>query len=184
MTAFMRTIEDTYAVPAFDYRALHDFSLANPDAFWRSVWTFTGIRGDIGEHVVADYDRMPGAQFFPEARLNFAENLLRRTDDDAAIVFNGENRVHRTMSARELRREVARFAAALRLHGVSVGDRVAGFVPNLPEAVVAALAAAAIGAVWSSCSPDFGVQGVIDRFGQIEPAILVAADGYFYAGKT
>src|SRR5215203_4696474 len=78
MTAFMRTIEDAYAVPAFDYRALHDFSLANPDAFWRSVWTFTGIRGDIGEHVVADYDRMPGAHFFPEARLNFAENLLRR----------------------------------------------------------------------------------------------------------
>ena len=122
---------------------------------------------------------MPGARFFPDARLNFAENLLRRTGDDAAIVFKGEDGRSRTLSWNELRRDVARFASALRKHGIGAGDRVAAFIPNIPEAIVAAL-----GAVWSSCSPDFGVQGVLDRFGQIEPRILITADGYFYGGRT
>jgi acetoacetyl-CoA synthetase len=183
LTAFMQHVEKTCGIATSNYRSLYEFSITNPEAFWRSVWTFTGVLGTMGERVVDGFERMPGARFFPDARLNFAENLLRRTDGDAALVFNGENRVHRTMSARELRREVARFASALRRHGVTAGDRVAAFVPNVPEAVVAALGAAAIGAVWSSCSPDFGVQGVVDRFGQIAPRILLAADGYFYAGK-
>ena len=135
----------------------------------------------MGARVVEDVDRMPGARFFPDARLNFAENLLRRTDDRPALVFKGENRVAALTALRAAARPWP-FAAALRRDGVVAGDRVAAFIPNIPEAIVAALGAAAVGAVWSSCSPDFGVQGVLDRFGQIEPRLLITADGYFYAG--
>ena len=184
MTAFRRAVEQRWQVALADYRALHDFSIRRADAFWQSIWEHCGIRGAMGERIIDDPARMPGARFFPDARLNFAENLLRRDDAAPAIVFNGENRVRQVLSASELRRDVRRFARALRRHGVGRGDRVAGFIPNLPQAVVAALGAAAIGAVWSSCSPDFGVPGVLDRFGQIEPCILVTADAYFYAGRT
>ena len=184
ITAFRRAVEQRWQVALADYRALHDFSIRRADAFWQSVWEHCGIRGSMGERIIDDPARMPGARFFPDARLNFAENLLRRDDAARAIVFNGENRVRQVLSASELRRDVRRFARALRRHGVGRGDRVAGFIPNLPQAVVAALGAAAIGAVWSSCSPDFGVPGVLDRFGQIEPRILVTADAYFYAGRT
>ena len=184
MTAFRRAVEQRWQVALADYRALHDFSIRRADAFWQSVWEHCGVRGSMGERIIDDPARMPGARFFPDARLNFAENLLRRGDAAPAIVFNGESRVRQVLSASELRRDVRRFARALRRHGVGRGDRVAGFIPNLPQAVVAALGAAAIGAVWSSCSPDFGVPGVFDRFGQIEPRILVTADAYFYAGRT
>jgi acetoacetyl-CoA synthetase len=184
ITAFRHTLEHRWRVSLRDYATLYQFSLERPDAFWSSVWDFAGIRGSKGAHVTQGFDRMPGARFFPGARLNFAENLLRRDDDGPALIFNGENQVHRTVSARELRRDAGRFAEALRRAGIKAGDRVAGFVPNLPEAVIAALGCATIGAVWSSCSPDFGVQGVLDRFGQIQPRVLVTADGYFYGGKT
>ena len=183
ITAFRHTLEHQWRVSLRDYAALHQFSLDQPDEFWSSVWDFTGIRGSRGGRVTERFERMPGARFFPGARLNFAENLLRRTDDGPALIFNGENQVHRTVSARELRREVGRFADALRRAGIQAGDRVAGFVPNIPEAIVAALGCAAVGAAWSSCSPDFGVQGVLDRFGQIQPRLLVTADGYYYGGK-
>jgi acetoacetyl-CoA synthetase len=127
---------------------------------------------------------MPGAEFFPDARLNFAENLLRRRDERDALVFQGEGRVRRRMTFRELYDAVSRMAQAFRAAGLAPGDRVGGYVPNVPEAIVAALAAHCIGAVWSSCSPDFGVQGVLDRFGQIEPRLLVSADGYFFRGEA
>ena len=126
---------------------------------------------------------MPGAQFFPDARLNIAENVLRQSGSGPALIFNGENQRRRTIGHDDLRAEVGRFASALRAAGIEPGDRIGGYIPNLPEAIIAALGAAAIGAVWSSCSPDFGVQGVLDRFGQIEPRVLVASDGYFYGGK-
>jgi acetoacetyl-CoA synthetase len=184
ITAFRHTLEHQWRVSLRDYAALYQFSLDRPDEFWSSVWDFTGIRGSRGGRVTEHFDRMPGARFFPGATLNFAENLLRRTDGGPALIFNGENQVHRTVSARELRRDVGRFADALRRAGIQAGDRVGGFVPNIPEAIVAALGCAAAGAVWSSCSPDFGVQGVLDRFGQIQPRLLVTADGYFYGGKT
>jgi acetoacetyl-CoA synthetase len=183
ITAFMRLVEQRWNVSAADYRSLYDFSLRRPEAFWQSVWTFADVRGTMGARVVDDIERMPGARFFPDGRLNFAENLLRRSDDDPAIVFRGENGTERSLSAGELREAVGRFASALRNLGVVAGDRVAAFIPNIPEAIVAALGAAAIGAVWSSCSPDFGVQGVIDRFGQIEPRVLVTADAHIYGGK-
>jgi acetoacetyl-CoA synthetase len=127
---------------------------------------------------------MPGGRFFPEARLNFAENLLRYSDDQLALVFRNERGTRKALSYRDLHDEVARVAAGLRAAGVVTGDRVAGFLPNLPETVIAMLAAASLGATWSSCSPDFGVHGVIDRFGQIAPKVLFTTDGYFYAGKT
>jgi acetoacetyl-CoA synthetase len=183
LTGFMRAVERRWGVAIPDYPALYDFSLARTDAFWTSMWEFGGVIGTMGERVVEHPERMPGARFFPDARLNFAENLLRRTDDGPAIVFNGEQRVRQTLSAAELRTAVGRFARALRREGIRPGDRVAGFLPNMPHAVVAALGSAAIGAVWSSCSPDFGAQGVLDRFGQIEPRVLVSADAYFYGGR-
>ena len=126
---------------------------------------------------------MPGARFFPQARLNFAENLLKFDDGEPALVFRNEAGARRVLSYRELRQEVARIADGLRAAGVEAGDRVAGFLPNLPETTIAMLATASLGAIWSSCSPDFGVHGVLDRFGQIAPKVLFTADGYFYAGK-
>jgi acetoacetyl-CoA synthetase len=181
-TRFLRTVEQAGHISDPTYQNLYEFSVTRPEAFWSGVWDFTGVRGSKGTRILDAPERMPGARFFPEARLNFAENLLRRKDDSPAIVFSGEEGVQRSLTARELRREVGRCAAALRNAGVVSGDRVAAFIPNIPEAVVAALATAALGAVWSSCSPDFGVRGVLDRFGQIEPRVLICADGYFYGG--
>ena len=183
ITAFARTLERQSGAAFLDYRSLYDFSLFQPETFWQSFWTFTNVRGTMGERVVEGFDRMPGARFFPDAHLNFAENLLRRTDDRPAILFTGESGAQRAVSGRELYLAVGRFAAALRDRGVVAGDRVAAVIPNIPEAVVAALGTAAVGAVWSSCSPDFGVQGVVDRFGQIEPKVLITADGHVYAGR-
>jgi acetoacetyl-CoA synthetase len=184
MTAFQRAVEARWDIPCPDYRSLYDFSIRCPDAFWRSVWEFAEVRGAPGEQTVADAGRMPGARFFPDARLNFAENLLRRSDSAPAVLFNGESRVRRSLSWSDLRTQAGRFARGLKREGIGPGDRVAAFVPNLPEAVIAALGTAAVGAVWSSCSPDFGAQGVLDRFGQIEPRILLTADAYCYGGKT
>ncbi len=171
---------------SFDsYDALHRFSTQSPAEFWSGLWDFAGVVGDKGKPpYLTDAGKMPGAQFFPDARLNFAENLLRRKGSDEALVFWGEDKVKRRLTSDELRDEVARAAAAFREAGVTVGDRVAAILPNMPESIAATLAAASMGAVWSSCSPDFGVQGVLDRFGQIEPKVLIASDGYYYAGKT
>ena len=184
LTAFMREVEARFGVAVPDYAALYAFSLDRMSDFWRLLWEFADVAGAMGERIVAHPERMPGARFFPDATLNFAENLLRRRDDDIAIIFRGEGRPARSLTWAALYGEVAAFARALRAHGVRPGDRVAGYIPNLPEAVIAALGAAAVGAVWSSCSPDFGVRGVLDRFGQIEPRVLVVTDGYVYAGKT
>ncbi len=167
-----------------DYSTLHAWSIAHPEEFWTSVWEFGEVRGEMGSTVVIDREKMPGAQWFPQARLNFAENLLRRRDKTNALVFWGEDKVRGRASHAELHRAVAQTAAALRAMGVVKGDRVAAYLPNLPAAVVAMLAAASIGAIFSSASPDFGVQGVLDRFGQIEPKVLFACDGYWYNGKT
>jgi acetoacetyl-CoA synthetase len=184
LTSFARTAERRVQRRFPDYASLYSFSIEEPAEFWRTVWDFCGIRGTAGERTVQDLERMPGARFFPDATLNFAENLLRRRDGATAIVFNGEGRVQRSLTFAELYAQVCGTALALREAGVRPGDRVAGFLPNVPEAMIAGLGAAAIGAVWSSCSPDFGVQGVLDRFGQIEPKVLFAADGYYYAGRA
>jgi acetoacetyl-CoA synthetase len=184
VTAFAAAMEKKHGVKLADYAALWRWSVDQKEAFWRALWDFAGVIGDPGKVVLADGDRMPGAKFFPEARLNFAQNLLRKNDASPALIFWGEDKVKSTMSWAELNAAVSRMTQALRAAGVVAGDRVAGYLPNMPEAIVAMLAAASIGAAWSSCSPDFGVQGVIDRFGQIEPKILFAVDGYHYNGKT
>ena len=180
----MREVEAAHSVSIPDYAALWRWSVENREPFWRMVWSFCGAIGDQGGTAVVDGERMPGARWFPEGRLNFAENCLRKRGADDAIVFWGEDKVRRRLSRDELHAEVSRTVQALRAAGVKAGDRVGGYLPNMPEAVIGALAAAAIGAIWSSCSPDFGVEGVVDRFGQIEPKVVFVADGYFYGGKT
>jgi acetoacetyl-CoA synthetase len=185
LTRFMAFARDRHRVQASDYATLYDWSIHRPLEFWDAMWAFAGIRGSKGSRIAVDMDHMPGATFFPDAALNFAENVLRAgSDDDPAIIHRTESRRIQTMSWRELRREAAAFAAALRGAGIKSGDRVAAYVPNVPEAIVAVLGTAAVGAVWSSCSPDFGVQGVLDRFGQIQPRVFIAADVYSYGGKT
>jgi acetoacetyl-CoA synthetase len=183
LTAFRAFAAERFGAPADgDYAALHLWSINEREAFWRAVWAFGEVIGEHGGVVLTD-DAMPGAKWFPEARLNFARNLLRRRDDADALVFWGEHEVKSRLSHGELYRAVAHFARALQDAGVQPGDRVAAWMPNMPESIVAMLAATAIGATWSSASPDFGVQGVLDRFGQIAPKVLVAVDGYHYNGK-
>ena len=184
MSAFMRDVEAAHSIRIPDYGALWRWSVENREPFWRAIWKFCDALGDPGEVTVVDGERMPGARWFPNGRLNFAENCLRFRGSDDALVFRGEDQVRRRLSRDELYAQVSRAAQALRAAGVKEGDRVAGFLPNMPETVIVALAAAAIGAIWSSCSPDFGVEGVVDRFGQIEPKVVFVADGYFYNGKT
>ncbi|MBI2311150.1 MAG: acetoacetate--CoA ligase [Betaproteobacteria bacterium] len=184
-TAFMKAAEARWGVKIPDYASLDRWSVEKPEQFWTSMWEFAGIVGERGsDRVLVDGEKMPGARWFPDARLNFAENLLRRRDDETALLFRGEDKVRRSLTYRELYDQVSRTAQALRSIGIKPGDRVAAFVPNLPETIVAMLATTSLGAIWSSCSPDFGVQGVLDRFGQIEPKALFTADGYYYSGKT
>ncbi len=166
-----------------DYQALHRWSVEHGEDFWDLVWRFGEVRGEPGPRRLIHGDRMPGAVWFPDARLNFAGNLLRERDDSLAIAFWGEDRVKRQLSRRELYDLVSRLAQALGAEGVTKGDRIAGYLPNMPEATAAMLATASLGAIWSSCSPDFGVQGVLDRFGQIAPKVLFCADRYLYGGK-
>ena len=165
------------------YGELWQWSVDQPEAFWSQVWDFCGAVGEKGTKVLVDRDQMPGARWFPEARLNYAENLLQTRDDSEALVFWGEDKVKRRMTRAGLYAAVALFQSFLVAAGVGEGDRVAGYLPNLPETLVAMLATTALGATWSSASPDFGVQGVLDRFGQIEPKVLVCVDGYWYNGK-
>jgi len=167
-----------------DYDALHDWSVTEPEAFWRELWSFCGVVGEPGATVLEDGHRLPGARWFPEARLNFAENLLRRNDDAPAIVLRREDGHRREISFAELREQVGKLQRAFKAAGLVPGDRVAAFIPNIPEAIVAALAVASLGGIWSSASPDFGAQGVLDRFGQIEPKFLIVADGHLYKGKV
>jgi acetoacetyl-CoA synthetase len=166
-----------------DYGALHAWSVADPGAFWDLVWDFCGVIGEKGSRRLIEAASMREARFFPDARLNFAENLLRRSGAETALVFRGEDKVERRLSWDELRDLVSLLQQAMRAQGIGIGDRVAAMLPNMPEAVALMLAAAALGATFSSCSPDFGERGVLDRFGQIEPKLFVACDGYWYNGK-
>ena len=184
LTRFAAMVRERHGLNASDFAALHRWSIDDRAAFWSAVWDYGEVIGDRGDGpILVDGDRMPSAKWFPGARLNFAENLLRRRDDTPAILFRGEDRVRYSRSFRQVHDTVSMVAQGLRAAGVGKGDRVAGYLPNMPETVVAMLATTSIGAIWSSASPDFGVQGVVDRFGQIEPKVLFSADGYFYGGK-
>lgn len=183
LTAFMAEASSRSGQDFATYAELHAWSVEDRDAFWDLVWDFCGVIGDKGATIIADADKMPGAAFFPESQLNFAENLLRGSGSGEAIVFRGEDKVERRLSWNELSSLVSRLQQLFISLGVTKGDRIAAMMPNMPEAVAAMLATASIGAVWSSCSPDFGEQGVLDRFGQIGPKVFIAPDGYWYAGK-
>ncbi|HPU80810.1 acetoacetate--CoA ligase [Accumulibacter sp.] len=183
LSSFIAAVNLRWQAGCSDYASLWRWSVARPEAFWRSLWDECRVLGESGASVVEDGDRMPGARWFPQARVNYAENLLRRRDDADALVFWGEDKIRRRLSRGELYVQVSRCAQALKGAGVVQGDRVAAYLPNMPEALIAMLATAALGAIWSSASPDFGVQGVLDRFGQIEPKILLCVDGYWYNGK-
>ena len=185
ISAFIKLVNKRWQAGVADSNALYEWSISQPTEFWISVWDFCGVIAESrGERVLVDGDRMPGAQWFPDAKLNFAENLLRRRDHETAMVFWGEDKVRRRMSFSEVYDAVSRTAQAMSAAGVRQGDRVAAFMPNMPETIIFMLAAASLGAIWSSCSPDFGVRGVLDRFGQIEPVILFAVEGYHYNGKV
>ena len=185
ISAFIKLVNKRWQAGVADSSALYEWSVSRPEEFWISVWDFCGVIAEgRGDRVLVDGDKMPGAQWFPDAKLNFAENLLRRRDDETAMVFWGEDKVRRRMSFAQVYDAVSRTAQAMSATGVKQGDRIAAFMPNMPETIIFMLAAASVGAIWSSCSPDFGVQGVVDRFGQIEPVILFAVEGYHYNGKV
>ena len=185
MTRFMHEVNSRYAKRFTGYDELQQWSIANREDFWSIMWDFGGIvASQKGERILLHGERMPGSIWFPDASLNFAQNLLRYQDDRTALIFRGEDGRRDAMTHADLYRRVAQLASAMRNAGLFKGDRVGGFMPNVVETVIAMLAATSIGAVWSSCSPDFGVNGVVDRFGQITPKLLFTTDGYTYNGKT
>ncbi len=185
ITRYMKYVNEKYSKDFKTYDELYQWSIEKLNDFWASIWDYTGIKYSQSYDKVLGKTEMPGAEWFSGAKLNFAENLLRHSDKDKdAIVFKGEGQDVEKYSYKQLYSIVAKLAKALKDAGVKKGDRVAGFMPNMPQTVMAMLAATSMGAIWSSCSPDFGFKGVMDRFGQIEPKVLFTADGYFYNGKT
>jgi len=185
MSRFISMIRTDYAPHIHDYLSLYGWSIRKPELFWPALWRFCDIKASRSWGKVLEHGhKMPGASWFKGAQLNFAENLLRRKDDATAILFYNESGQHRSLSYHQLYAQVSRLAQALRASGINRGDRIVGYLPNLPESVIAMLASTSIGAIWSSCSPDFGINGVLERFGQIRPKILFTADGYYYGGKN
>ncbi len=179
---YRATVDD---VKLGDSSQLYEWSIREPELFWNAVWDFSKVVAQSrGSRTLVDGDRMPGAQWYPDARLNYAQNLLRRRDAATAIVFRGEDKVNWRLNYAELYDAVSRTVRTLEAAGVGEGDRVAAFMPNMPDTIIFMLATASLGAIWSSCSPDFGTQGVLDRFGQIEPKVLFAVEGYYYNGKS
>ena len=188
LAAFLAFARQRYPALPQDYQELQHWSVKHKEKFWPLIWEFFGVIGTLTEPVLEHPEAMPGAKWFPNARLNFAENLLGHQPpaalhDSPAIIAYAENGERQTLNWQQLKTKVAALAGFLRAQGVQKGDRVAAFMPNCADTVIAMLAAASLGAVWSSCSPDFGLQGVIDRFGQIKPKVLIATNGYSYNGK-
>lgn len=184
MFRFMNVVNEKYEHSFSEYAELYQWSVDNIADFWETFWDFANIKASVPyEQVINDVTQMPGAKWFTGARLNFAENLLRYRDEKTALIFKGEDQPVTRMTYAQLYDEVARVAKSMKAAGVTVGDRVVGFMPNMPQSIIAMLAATSMGAVWSSCSPDFGIKGVLDRFGQIKPKILFTANGYSFKGK-
>ena len=185
MRAYMQLVNQKFGLSLKKYSQLYDWSIEKAEDFWGSFWEYSQIiHHSPYSQVVDDLGKMPGAKWFDGATLNFTENLLRYRDDKIAIHFYGEDGTQSSLSYRELHDQVSRLARSMREMGIVKNDRVAGFMPNIPETIITMLATASIGAIWSSCSPDFGIKGVLDRFQQIEPKLIFAADGYLYNGKT
>ncbi len=183
MHAFMQYCRDRHHFEGESYEDFHQWSVCEISQFWAAIWDYFKVSGKRSDTILQNAEDMLGARWFEGAQLNFAENLLRREDDAVALMVRGEDGRSIDISYRELKISVAKLAAYMREQGITKGDRIAGFVPNSHHALIAMLAAASLGAIWSSCSPDFGLNGVLDRFSQIEPSILFATNGYFYGGK-
>ncbi|TCT01586.1 acetoacetate--CoA ligase [Aquabacter spiritensis] len=183
IAAFIKQVNARHGTDLHTYKDLHAWSVGDPGAFWSLVWDDCKVIGEKGERALIHADKMPGAQFFPDGRLNFAENLLRKTGGGEAMVFWGEDKAKARVTHDELNALVSRLQQALKAEGVGVGDRVAAMMPNMPQTVAIMLAVASLGAIFSSCSPDFGERGVLDRFGQIQPKVFFCCDGYWYNGK-
>ena len=183
MTDFSRFAGKNEGLEFKDYNSLHAWSCESGGKFWSQFWDFAGIVGDKGERVVVDEGKMPGAKYFPDARINYAENLLKYSGDEEAIVFRSEDKFESRLTRKQLHEMVSQFQQAFLADGLKKGDRIVAMMPNMPETIAAMLAATSIGAIWSSCSPDFGSKGVLDRFGQIQPKIFITCDGYWYNGK-
>ncbi|MDG2367065.1 MAG: acetoacetate--CoA ligase [Candidatus Marinimicrobia bacterium] len=185
LEAFRLQVNSRFNLKIENYSELHSWSISNINDFWKAIWGFMAIKCSSNyNQVVDDENKMPGAKWFDGLLFNFAENLLRIKSDKAAIIFQSENADSKIISYNELYDEVEKVASTLRKMGIKNGDRIVGIMPNLPETIIAMLAATSIGAIWSSCSPDFGTQGILDRFTQINPKIIFASDGYFYKGKS
>ena len=185
MMDYMQLVNQKFGLSLKKYSQLYDWSIEKAEDFWGSFWEYSQIiHHSPYSQVVDDLGKMPGAKWFDGATLNFTENLLRYRDDKIAIHFYGEDGTQSSLSYRELHDQVSRLARSMREMGIVKNDRVAGFMPNIPETIITMLATVSIGAIWSSCSPDFGIKGVLDRFQQIEPKLIFAADGYLYNGKT
>ena len=184
VTSLINLINESWGNSLRNYTDLHRFSIDETEKFWASFWDFSDVIAETrGGTILRNASKMPEAEWFPDAQLNYAENLLRRRNDAEAIVFWGEDRVKCRLTCADLYDQVSVVKQALEDAGVTSGDRVVGYLPNMPEAIIAMLAAVSLGAIWSSCSPDFGIHGVLDRFGQIKPKVIFAVDGYFYNGK-
>ena len=185
MYRFMNVVNKKYNRDFTEYAPLWEWSIENIPDFWAAMWEFGGVKASKPyTEVVDDLKKMPGAKWFSGAELNFAENLLRYRDDQVALIFKGEEQDSTKLTYAELYDEVARVAKSLRDLGIQPGDRVVGFMPNMAQTIIAMLAATSVGATWSSCSPDFGIKGVLDRFGQIKPRVLFTANGYWFKGKN
>ena len=184
MSKFLKYVNSKYNTNLKSYSDLHEWSISNIPDFWKTIWDFTKIvHSSYPTKIVDDINKMPGAEWFKDAKLNFSENLLRFRDEKKAIIFKNETSYTVELTYCELFKEVTKVASALKRSGIGPGDKVVGFLPNIPESVIAMLATASLGATWSSCSPDFGVRGTLDRFIQVKPKILFATNGYYYNGK-
>lgn len=184
LTAFIAAVNRKYGLAITDYAQLHAFSISDRERFWRAVFEFCGVKhSKLGDRVLVDGDKMPGARWFPDARLNIAHSLLARNDDMEAVIGLREDGKRKSLTFAQLNREVSRFEQALRAAGVGVGDTVVSFICSVPEAIVAVIATAAVGAIWAGCAPEFGVAGALDRIDQVRPKFMLVGDGYLYGGK-
>jgi len=182
---FIQTVNASHQLNITDYHELHQWSIDHSDLFWDQIWQQSQVQSSHKGSVIVEHpNQMPGAKWYPQAKLNFAANLLKFRDDSSALVFCGENGAREEISYAHLYQRVAALVGGLKQYDIQPGERIAGFMPNVIDTIVAMLATASLGAVWSSCSPDFGINGVLDRFGQIEPRLLFTTDGYYYNGKT
>ena len=182
--SYYNFIKENFKVKAnCDFNEIWKWSVANPEDFWKSIWDFTNVKGDLGNVLLEKSDIFFKNKFFPDAKLNYAENLLKKNNEESAIIFKSENGYRTMLTWKNLNLNVAKISSWMKSKGIKKNDRIAAYLPNIPETVTAYLSTSAIGAIWSSCSPDFGTTGVIDRFSQIKPKILFIGDKYFYNGK-